>query len=486
MSVARALARNTGVQVAGKVVSTVLGVFVVALITRHLGTEGFGMYSTANAFLQFFAIVLDFGLNVMIVQMLGERAGDKEYEDNVVSATFTLRIITAFIILGIAPFIGLLFPYPLEIKIALFAIWASFFTTALNQIVIGVQQRHLKMNIVAISEVTGRVILLAGVLIARALGLGLIPIVLFVSLGSTVAFLINIFVARRYANFRWNVDPVFWKKLLTRSWPIGIAILFNLLYFKADVVILSLVRTQSEVGIYSAAYRVLEILVTLPFMYCGILLPIIAKNWANKNHKRFQQLLGNSYDVMTMLSAPLIAGAMVLATRGIVLISGPEFTQSGDVLRILTLAVGAIFFGTISSYGIVAIDKQRKMLPLYVVVAIVTLAGYIIFIPTYGIWAAAWLTVMSETMIALGASILLFRLSKTRWNPSASLKALGAAALMGLAIWPIRNLPLWIPIILGAAIYVATLLATGAVSKKTLKDIMSFRRDTPSLKNPLS
>jgi len=486
MSVARALAHNTGIQVAGKLTSTVLGVFVVALMTRHLGTEGFGMYSTANAFLQFFAIILDFGLNVMIVQMLGERAGDAEYEDQVVSATFTLRTITAFVILSVAPIIGLLFPYPFELKVAMFAIWASFFTTALNQIVVGVQQRHLKMHVVAASEVTGRAILLGGVILATVMGWGLVPIVLFVSLGSTVSFLGNILIARRYANFRWNVDPVFWKMLLKRSWPIGVAILFNLLYFKADTLILSFMRPQSEVGIYAAAYRVLEILITIPFMYAGVLLPIIAKSWVRKDHARFQRLLGHSYDAMTMIAAPLIAGSFVLGTAGMVLISGSEFIESGGILRVLVLAVGAIFFGTISSYGIVALDAQRKMLPLYVVVAIVTLAGYILFIPEYGIWAAAWLTVMSEVMIAVGATVLLLRLSKSRWNPVASFKAIGAAGLMALAIWPLRDKPLGVPFVVGTVVYIAALIASGAVSKATLKEILSIRRDTPPLKNPLS
>lgn len=486
MSVARLLARNTGVQIAGKVVSTVLGVFVVGLMTRHLGQEGFGMYSTANAFLQFFAILLDLGLNVMVVQLLGEHAGDDAYERRAVSATFTLRFLSAMVLLGIAPVIGLAFPYPLELKIALFAIWASFFTTSLNQIVVGVQQRHLKMHVVAIGEVAGRVVLLVGVIAARAMGWGLVPVVLIVSLGSSVNFFINFFIARRYASFAWNIDIAFWKTLLRRSWPIGLSILFNLLYFKADTLILSLARPQAEVGIYSAAYRVLEILVTVPFMYSGVLLPIIAKAWATKNKEYFSHLLGHSYDAMTLLAAPLMAGTFVLATRGMVLVAGTDFVESGDVLRVLILAVGTIFFGTVSSYAIVALDAQRKMLPIYVVTAIITLAGYIIFIPRYGLWAAAWLTVFSEACVALGSTVLCIRLSGARWNPLASLKAILAAIVMAAAIWPLRNMMLLIPTLVGAAVYAILVVAMGAVSKKTLKDVLSLRRDgPPNLTTPL-
>jgi len=487
MSLARSLAVNTGVQVAGKIVSTALGVLVVGLMTRHLGQEGFGMYSTANAFLQFFAIMLDFGLNVMVVQILGEHAGDKAYEDRAVSATFTLRAVSALVLLGIAPVIALAFPYPWELKIAIFALWASFFTTALNQIVIGVQQRHLKMHVVAIGEIVGRLVLLGGVLAARMFGWGLVPIVLIVSVGSTANFFINFFIAKGYASFRWNVDIAFWKILLRRSWPIGLSILFNLIYFKADTLILSFVRSQAEVGIYSAAYRVLEILVTIPFMYSGVLLPIIAKAWVTGQRERFGTLLGRSYDAMTILAAPLVTGTFVLATRAILLVAGPEFLESGDVLRILVIAVGLIFFGTVSSYAIVALDAQRKMIKIYVGTAILTLIGYALFIPTYGLWAAAWLTVFSEFCVALGSTIMSLHLSGTRWKPTVALKAVFCAVGMALVIWPLRNAPLLFSILAGIASYAVLVLATQTVTKDMLKDILTSRRtEPPTLDTPLA
>jgi O-antigen/teichoic acid export membrane protein len=140
MHTARALAWNTGVQIIGKIISTAIGVVVIGLMARYLGDVRFGFYSTANAFFQVFAILLDLGLNVMLVQLLGEHAGDKAYEQRAVSATYTLRILTSIVVLGVAPLIGLLIPqYPWELKLALFAIFASFLASALNQIVVGVR-----------------------------------------------------------------------------------------------------------------------------------------------------------------------------------------------------------------------------------------------------------------------------------------------------------------------------------------------------------
>ncbi|MFA4954614.1 MAG: flippase [Patescibacteria group bacterium] len=485
MSETRLLAWNTAAQALGKVISTALGVVVVGLMTRLLGQSGFGMYTTAVAFFQIFALMLDLGINVMLVQMLGERAGDKAYEDRAVSATFTFRILTALILLSAAPLVGLFLDYPWALKLALFAIWGSFFSSALNQIVIGAQQRHLKMKMVAVAEVVGRVVLLAGVLLAYYLHWGLVPLALIISIAGFANLALNLLAARHFASFKWNWDPAFWKILISRAWPIGLSILFNLIYFKADTLVLSYVRPFTEVGVYGAAYRVLEILVTLPFMYSGVLLPMIANAWAKQDRARFQQLMRNSYTAMTLLAAPMLAGTFVLGERIMTFVAGPDFTASGGVLKILMLAVAIIFFGTVSSHAVVALDAQRRAIPLYVVTALVTLAGYIIFIPQYGMWAAAWLTVGSECAVALGTTLLSLHLSQTRLDWSPIIKSLLCAAAMALAIQPLKAAWLPLPIFAGAAIYIILTLVTGVVSRQALKELLPFRRNAADLTPPL-
>lgn len=480
MSIARAIAANTAVQVAGKIVSTILGVIVVGLMTRLLGQEGFGAYSTANAFLQVFAIILDMGLNVMVVQMLGERAGDKAFEDRAVSAVFSLRFWSALIILSIAPIIGLFTPYAWELKMALFAVWASFFFTALNQIVIGVQQRHLKMHVVAIAEVTGRTVLLAGVLIATVLGWGLIPIVLIVSIAGITNFFVNFLIARNYAKFKLGFDWSFWKLTIKRAWPIGVSILFTLIYFKSDTLILSWVRPMSEVGIYGAAYRVLEIMVTFPFMYAGVLLPIIANAWAKGQKERFANLIRRSFDAFSLITLPMIFGTLLIADQAMVLVAGPDFLASGNILRILMIATGSIYLGTIFSHAVVALNKQKAMLPYYIVVALITLVLYIIYIPKYGMLAAAWLTVFSEVAIAIITLVFTLVAGKMRLSWSTPLKALAASILMMFAAKPFLDISLALTIVIAMAVYTALIFAMKAVTKEMIQEILSTRKGAPT------
>lgn len=473
MSIARALATNTAAQVAGKAVSIGIGLTVVALITRLLGVEGFGKYATANAFLGVFAILLDLGTNVLLVQMLGEHKGDEKEERRIVSAFFTLRTIGAALLFTLAAGIVWLIPsYDIEIRLATAALWFSFFFTVLNQIMVGVHQRHLKMNVVAIAEVAGRLVLLAGVLTAVWQDWGLIPVVLIVSLGGFVNFIINIIVAHQRTPFTFHIDLPFWKLILKRAWPIGISILASLVYFRADMLIIGWFRSQAEVGIYAAAYRVLEILVTLPFLYAGILLPLIAGAWKEKRKEEFRTFIQQSFNAMALVTIPLMVGTQAVATQIMVLIGDKEFTASGGILQILILATGAIFMATVFSHAIIALDAQKDMIPWYLWSAILTAIGYVLLIPPYGIWAAAWLTLASEIAVLAGNILVVRRHAKLKLSWTIPARALIASLLMLAVVSALVPISWPLAIVAGIITYIGLAFLVKAITPAMLRVVM--------------
>lgn len=473
MSLARALAWNTGVQLLGKIVSTIFGIFVVGLLTRLLGQAGFGLYTAANAYLQIFALILDLGINVTFSALLGERAHDEAFEKRCVSALFTLRLLMAVVVLGLAPLIWyLLYPKEQTMLLAIIALNASVFFPAINQILIGLAQRHLRMHIPAIGEVIGRAFLFVGLLLGAARGWPLTSLLWLVSIGSFLNFLFCLLFTRPHGRVGLRWDPVFWKETLVRSWPIGVSIAFNLVYFKADTFILSRVRPLEEVGLYGAAYRVLEILITVPFMYAGVLLPLLSHVWGKKERAKFALYLGRSMEVMWYLVCPMIVGTWILGPKIMTLVSGPAFASSGAVLRILVIAVGIIYLNTITAHAIVALNAQRQMLPVYIIVALLTLAGYLLFIPSYGMWAAAWLTVASEAGVFLGSWSKTRQQSRFQIDPRIITATVGAALVMGGVVWTVQAQPVIIAILLGAVSYAGALLALGGITVTRLRQLL--------------
>src|SRR5689334_15249734 len=89
MSRTAAIAKNTIVQTVGRTIGTVLGLLTLGVMTRYLGAAGYGAFTTVTSFLQFFGILVDFGLSLTTVAMLSEAGVDR---DKVSSNIFTLRV----------------------------------------------------------------------------------------------------------------------------------------------------------------------------------------------------------------------------------------------------------------------------------------------------------------------------------------------------------------------------------------------------------
>lgn len=474
MSLTRQVAHNMIYQISGKIISTALGLVALAMMTRYLGQEGFGGYTTIIAFLQFFGILVDFGLTLTTVQMISEPGAN---ENKITSNIFTLRFFSALIFLGLAPLVVLFFPYNAILKIGVAITTLSFFFITLNQVLIGLFQKHLSMWKVAVAENAGRVVLIGLVAFAIATDRGLLAILWAVIFGSAANFLINFLFSLKYVRIKFAFDWLIWKEIYRRSWPIGLSIIFNLIYLKADTIILSLFRSQAEVGLYGASYRVLDVLTTFPMMFAGLLLPVLTAAWAKRDLEKFKRVMQKSFDFLVMIAVPIIFGTFFLGERLMSFVAGDDFALSGTILKILILAAGAIFVGTLFGHLVVAVQKQRKMIWGYASVAAICLLAYIIFIPHYTFWAAAWITFFSEGAIALLTFIVTYRTTRLAPSGIIFLKSLLASLVMAGAIYFLRPINLLLIIFVSAAIYFAVLYFLKGFSKETLLQIFKLRNE---------
>lgn len=472
MSLFKKVAYNSIVQIGSKFIATVLGLVAVALITRYLGQAGFGEYTTVITFLSFFGIIIDFGLTLVTAQMLARPGANK---DNILSNLFSLRLVTAIIFLGIGPWVVFLFPYSLAVKIGVVVTTLAFFFNALNQIFIGLFQKELSMDKVAIAEIAGRLFLVIGVIGAVYFNFGLIGILTATVISSAVNFFLHCLFSLKYARIKFVYDRYCWGEIIKRAWPISLTIVFNLIYLKSDTLILSLIKTPAEVGIYGAAYKVIDVLVTIPFMFSGLILPIITNTWAQGDYSGFKNVVQKSFDVLAIICLPIIIGTQFVAEKVMVLVAGADFYSSGQALRILILAAAAIFFGSIFTHAIVALDKQKKIISAYVFTSFTALAAYLIFIPKYSYIGAAWTTVYSEVIIALASFILIWKQTKFSLNPAIFLKSLLASLLMGAILYIFKSAGIFILLFLGALSYLIVLYLLKGLDLFSIKELLNLK-----------
>jgi O-antigen/teichoic acid export membrane protein len=392
------VAYNTFVQTISKTVAAALGLLTVAIITRYLNPSGFGQYTTIMTFLSFFGILADLGLTLVTAQMISRPGID---EKKVLSNLFTLRLVTAFFFLSLAPIVVLFFPYAEAVKLGVAVAAASFLFIALNQVLVGLFQNRLRMDKVSIAEVVGRLALVVGVIGVVRFDWGLLGVMGATVLANGINFLLHYLFSRQFNKIKLEFDFTIWKDILRRAWPFSITIALNLIYLKSDTLILSLVKPQAHVGIYGASYKVVEVLIILPFMFAGLVLPILTKYWVAAAFGHFKRVLQRSFDLMIILAVPLMVGAQFFAEEIMTVVAGAEYADSGPVLQILIGAAGLIFIACMFTHAIIAVERQKETITAYIFTSVTALAGYIIFIPQYSYLAAAWLTVYSELAIML-------------------------------------------------------------------------------------
>ncbi|MBU0722572.1 flippase [Patescibacteria group bacterium] len=461
------VAYNTIIQIIGKVIATILGLAAIAVMARYLREVGFGQYTTIITFLSFFGIIADFGLTLVTSRMISQPGNNQTV---LLNNLFSLRLISAVFVLGLAPFVILFFPYEPIIKLGVAVAVLSFFFMALNQILVGFFQKNLTMTVVAIAEVVSRAILFGGIIITAYLNLGLLSIMATTVVSSLVSFIMHYWFSRRFIKIRWQINLAVWLEIIKKSWPLGLTIFFNLIYLRADIFILSLLKNQGEVGIYGATYKVIDVLTTLPFMFAGLILPILTSEWTNQNFLKFNRVLQKSFNVMIILAIPLIIGTQFIAEPLMLFIVGEKFIQSGYILKILILAIGFIFIGCLFSHAVIALDKQKNIIGAYVFTALTSLAGYLIFIPGFSYYGAAWVTVYSEFAIALFSIYIVIKYSRFRPDLTVIFKSIAASLIMALSIYLlIGRLNLVLVILLAGMIYLICLYLFKGVVKENLK-----------------
>jgi O-antigen/teichoic acid export membrane protein len=288
----------------GKIISTLIGFFTTALMLRYLQPAGFGGYTAAIAYVGFFSVVADLGLYMILMRDFNRPGADRE---KILGNVLGLRWASALFVLGLSTIVAFFLPfYSPEVRQAIAICAVSFVAVAGTQLLVAVFQTYLVAWWVSIGEILGRCVLLGSVLTVIALHGGLLSMMVAVLLGSAVNFLFMIVMARRYVRVRVRFELVEWKKIFLDALPISISIVLNLLYFKADTIFLSVFQKGDEaIGLYGAAYKVLEILITFPIMFVGLLLPALAQTFAAEKKEEFMNLFQRGVDALLLLVAPI-------------------------------------------------------------------------------------------------------------------------------------------------------------------------------------
>ncbi len=479
MILARKIASNTFIQFASRIISGILGIVVMGVLTRYLGVEKFGYYTTVFSYLFFFASFSDLGLYLITVSDLNKQDDREKFYFSL----FVLRIITAFFILLLAVMIVFWFPYPIEVKYGIAIISLATFFSLMIQMQSAYFQVNMKTVITSIAEIVGKVVLFAFILVVVYMNLGFYYVLWVIVLSVFVQFLIPSFYAvsvKKFLNFVLTKRDEYvsiWKNIFKKIWPIALSQIFVLIYFKMDIIFLSVLRPQNlasiEIGIYGVSYKILEVLIAFIPLFMGVVVPLLSKYWKEKKYNMFKETYQNIFDILSFFIIPTVFMGVVFS-RQIIDLLAPGFVDSDRVLMILMLAIGIISFTHLPTYTIIVLGKQRDMMKIYLMSAVLAVILYLVFIPMYSYWAAAWITVFIETLIFIFAQSKI----KSVISYSVDVNMLFKAGLSSVTMFGVLyfiQLNIFVEFFIGIVIYFILMYFLKAVSLDIVKSVLLKR-----------
>ena len=477
MSVSRKIAYNVVASSVAKILSTVFALLGIGLITRYLGQDGFGMYATALAFWSLFSALGDWGIYQTATR---EISRPKAKEREIIANSAGIRLAISLIILVITPIIIFFLPYSLELKIAILIISFSYILSSFYQILIGLFQKRLLMDRVTFAELIGKIIQVGLIFIGVKFNLGFYFIMATLLANMLINFSIVLFLSRKFIRFKPKFNWLYWKDFLRQAFPIGLSVAVSSIYFRVDTILLSLMKPASDVGIYSAATKVIENITFFPAMIVGLTMPMFAYNIFH-NRKKFEFLANKNLKVFVLLVVPLLVGTWFLADDVIAIIAGSEFSQSASVLKIVIFSLAFIFFGNLFNNILIVAKLQNQLLWALSFCAVFNIVLNLIFIPKFSYLATSYISVATEFLVVLLTGLVI--IFKLKYIPRVSkvLSILLSGIFMAISLWLLKDFSFIIKFIASPLVYFLGLMLFNAVSKKELLSLI--KKDLPDEKN---
>lgn len=465
---ARKIALNTIISAAARIFGTGLALVTIGLMTRYLTKTEWGEYSILLTWGGIFAVLAEGGLYQFMVREISQDGAD---EKEVASNIFTLRLLSSLFIFALAPLISFLFPYSSQARWGIAVGMVGFWFLSGSQVTVGIFQKYLRMEKVALAELAGRVAQLILIFLFIRWRLDFFWIVVSLTGGGLVNFFIIYWLAQDHIvmHLRWAWDG--WKKIIKQSYPLAVSGILTMIYFSSDSLIISIFKPAADVGIYRLSYKVLESLIFFPAMFVGLVMPFLSQA-AFRDWPRFSRISQRALDILIIFAVPLALGTFFVSPAIIGLLGGGHYPEAVPILDILMVAVGIIFLGTLFSFMLIAGHQQQKLMKISAWAAVFNVALNLLLIPRYSYYAAAVTTVVTEALVIFLMILALKR--SCDFTPSFKIvgRVLLASAPMAAGLWFLRGSHLVTVLTAAVLIYFPALYLVGGFSAKDFSLLM--------------
>ena len=388
----KSLLKNVLYNVFYKVLNVLFPIISIAYVSRVLAADGVGRVAAVNNNVSYFLIFATLGIPMYGVREIAKMGDNSNARDKVFSELFTINFIfsvVTYIFFNVLILNTNLVRSELELyKIFGLTLLLNIFN--IDWLFQGIQE----FGYIAFRSIIVKIIsiMLLIVLVKNKEDIYIYSVIqVMASAGNGI---LSILTINRYVKF--SLRNINIKKHIKPLCYLALVSISTELYAKMDITMLNIMKSDSIVGCYVNAQKIIDIIVITLVAITAVFMPRLSYLFDN-NRNEFNKVLIAGFELMVFLSIPTCIGIMFISKALVLTFLGPGFIRSNCIVVILSPMIPLKCIGDLICYQVMMCAKKEKILmKSYFVIMLLNLLNNLLLIPKFSAYGAAFASVVSE------------------------------------------------------------------------------------------
>lgn len=331
----------------------------VTILVRHLGISSFGRYVTVTSLIALVGGVTEAGISLYGMREWSAR--NDPGRRHLLANLLAMRLILAAVGVFCAVCFGLAVGYRQVLVLGTLVAGAGLLIQVTTDVLSIPLQARLQLGRLTAVELTRRVVTLAIIGALALLDASLLPFFVASTIAGAVALALIAWIVRAVIRIRVRFDWGVWRELFAETLPYAIALSIAATYFYVTVIIMSLVATARQTGLFGTSFRVTQVALAIPGLLLTAIFPLMARP---RNNERETQgpMVGKVFTVGVICGVGMSLAIALSAPFLIRVIGGRQAQGAVSVLRIQGLVLTVGFLSTSNAFHLVSLRRYRPLL----------------------------------------------------------------------------------------------------------------------------
>jgi O-antigen/teichoic acid export membrane protein len=458
----RRVVRGGALRVGGFVGGIAASVLGAALVTRHLGPADYGRFQTVVALVTVVQAVTDLGMSTLALREYAQADGEARVQ--LLRMLLGLRLTVAVAGIGVAAALAAALGYDAQMVAGAALMGVGVLLALLVATLSTPLAAEIRMGAVTALDLSRQLLVTLSYVALVLAGAGLLPFFGVTVPVNAIVLVATVVLVRRRVSLRPAFDRRAWAALVRPTITFALATTVGTLYMYTALVLTSLVASQHETGLFATSFRVYVIVAAVPAVLATTAFPLLSRA-ARDDQARLGRVAQRLFESTAVLGGAAMVGCVVGAPAVIDVVAGSGYDGAVDVLRIQGVAVGLTFVIAAWGFTLLALRRHRAMMAVNALGLVVSAVTVLVLGRRHGASGAAFGTLLGEAALLAGyLRALVATRPRVPFRVRRVVRALPALAL-GLAAG-LLPVPAAVATAIGLAVYVAGLVALGAVPEE--------------------